>query len=689
MSEVVVQQVLDSVFSDETRTFRTPEEPDVGDSVTIRLRIRKNTGASVTLLKGFPALQMPMQKLDRGDAFDWFETSFVCEDKTMIFYSFLVEAEGKKILYDRVGTHFVDAVPSTDSRHAFQIYPGFHVPAWSKGAVQYQILVDRFYNGNWSNDVQEREYRYTNWFARPAHFWAELPGDDDCCTFYGGDLQGVMEKLDYIQSLGVQVIYFNPIFVTPSTHGYDTQDYSHIDPHFTVIPRDEGKNLEEWDFDNSHAERYIARTTLKDNLEASDAWFADFCEEVHKRGMRIILDGVFNHCGSFSKYMDREGIYASSPDKYAPGAHHHPESPYRSWFSFQDFEHYDSWFGVPTLPKLYYEHSVALCEEILSVAEKWVSPPYSVDGWRLDVAVDLGLSREFNHLFWKEFRRRVKARNPEAIILAEHYGDPVEWLRGDEWDTLMNYDAFMEPVTFFLTGMEKHSDYRRDDLHHNGEAFFSTMLENMSHMPTASLQCAMNELSNHDHSRFMTRTNGRTGRVNYAGHWGASENIHSEIYRAATVIQMTWPGAPTIYYGDEAGVTGWTDPDNRRTYPWGNEDEQLLAFHRDIARLRKELPVLKQGSVQPLAAGRGYIAYARFDEKDTVIVICNSLGHAIEVDLNLQKLGLEEGTKLVKRFMTSTEGVSTTETVTGVVGDEDIRLRMPPYGAAVFTVCCE
>ena len=167
MSEVVVQQVLDSVFSDETRTFRTPEEPDVGDSVTIRLRIRKNTGASVTLLKGFPALQMPMQKLDRGDAFDWFETSFVCEDKTMIFYSFLVEAEGKKILYDRVGTHFVDAVPSTDSRHAFQIYPGFHVPAWSKGAVQYQILVDRFYNGNWSNDVQEREYRYTNWFARP------------------------------------------------------------------------------------------------------------------------------------------------------------------------------------------------------------------------------------------------------------------------------------------------------------------------------------------------------------------------------------------------------------------------------------------------------------------------------------------------------------------------------------------
>ncbi|MBQ9008743.1 MAG: glycoside hydrolase family 13 protein [Clostridia bacterium] len=687
MSEVLVQQVLETAFSDETHTFRTPAEPDVGDTVKIRLRVLRNSGATVTLLRGFPAKQIPMRKLERADAFDWFETSIVCEDKAKIFYTFLIEVEGTKILYDRVGSHVVSAVPSTDSRHAFQIYPGFHVPEWSKGAVQYQILVDRFRNGDWTNDVQNREYHYTNWFARPAEFWAELPGEDDCCCFYGGDLQGVLEKLDYLQSLGVEVIYFNPIFITPSTHGYDTQDYAHINPHLTAILRDEGKNLEEWDHDNGHAERYINRTTCRENLEASDAWFAEFCREVHERGMRIILDGVFNHCGSFSQYLDREGIYKNSPETYQSGAYHDPNSPYRSWFTFRDDGSYHSWFDVPTLPKLYYEHSVALCEEILKIGEKWVSPPYSADGWRLDVAVDLGLSREFNHLFWKEFRRRVKARNPEAVILAEHYGDPAEWLNGEEWDTVMNYDAFMEPVTYFLTGMEKHSDYRRDDLYHNGEAFFNMIIESMAHMPGASIQCAMNELSNHDHSRFMTRTNGRPGRVHYAGHWAASENIRPEIYRAATLIQMTWPGAPTIYYGDEAGVTGWTDPDNRRTYPWGNEDEQLIAFHRKIAAVRTQLPVLKCGSVQKLAAGYGYIAYARFDDRDVVIVICNSLGNAIEINLPVQRVGLADGTELMKRFATSTEGVSDAETVVGTVEDGHVRLRMAPYGATLYTVC--
>ncbi len=686
MADVLVQQVMDSVFSDETRCFRTPEEPEVGDSVTIRLRIQRGSGASVALLKGFPALRVPMQIRKTDDSFDWFEASIVCEDKSKIFYSFLIEVEKTMILYDRVGTHVVSTVPSTDSKHAFRIYPGFHVPEWSKGAVQYQILVDRFCNGASANDVQNREYRYTRWFARPANFWGELPGEDDCCCFYGGDLQGVRDKLDYIQSLGVEVIYFNPIFITPSTHGYDTQDYAHINPHLTVMPVDEGNNLEEWDFDNTHASRYINRTTRKENLEASDAWFADFCQEVHSRGMRIILDGVFNHCGSFSKYLDREGIYRESPDSYLPGAYRNPESPYRSWFSFRDDESYNSWFDVPTLPKLFYEHSVDLCEEILSIGEKWVSPPYCVDGWRLDVAVDLGQSREFNHMFWKEFRRRVKARNPEAVILAEHYGDPSEWLSGDEWDTVMNYDAFMEPVTFFLTGMEKHSDYRRDDLHNNGEAFFNMITESMAHMPGPSILCAMNELSNHDHSRFMTRTNGRSGRVNYAGHWAASENIHPEIYRVATLIQMTWPGAPTLYYGDEAGVTGWTDPDNRRTYPWGNEAEQLIDFHRKIAALRTRMPLLKNGSVQKLAAGYGYIAYVRFDEKDTVLVLCNSLAHAIEVDLPVQRVGLEDGVTLLKQFITSTEGVSDNVTAAGTVEEGIVRLRIPSCGAAIYTL---
>ena len=186
-------------------------------------------------------------------------------------------------------------------------------------------------------------------------------------------------------------------------------------------------------------------------------FFAEFVEEVHRRGMRIILDGVFNHCGSFNKWLDRERIYEYA-EGYDKGAYVDAFSPYRSFFHFYNEnawpynDSYDGWWGHDTLPKLNYERSDKLYEYIMEVARKWVSPPYNVDGWRLDVAADLGHSNEYNHRFWKDFRKNVKEANPDAIILAEHYGEAGEWLHGDEWDTIMNYDAFMEPITWFLTG---------------------------------------------------------------------------------------------------------------------------------------------------------------------------------------------------------------------------------------------
>ena len=157
--------------------------------------------------------------------------------------------------------------------------------------------------------------------------------------------------------------------------------------------------------------------------------------------------------------------------------------------------------------------------------KKWVSPPYSVDGWRLDVAADLGHTAEYNHAFWKKFRKAVKEANPQALILAEHYGDPSGWLQGDEWDSIMNYDAFMEPVTWFLTGMEKHSDSYNGGLYGNGQSFFDAMAYHMSRMQTNTVFTAMNQLSNHGHSRFLTRTNQVVGRIGSMGPERASENV--------------------------------------------------------------------------------------------------------------------------------------------------------------------
>ena len=204
------------------------------------------------------------------------------------------------------------------------------------------------------------------------------------------------------------------------------------------------------------------------------------------------------------------------------------------------------------------------------------------------MAADLGSDSETNHRFWADFRKSVKEANPNAIILAEHYGDASAWLQGKEWDTVMNYDAFMEPLTWFLTGMEKHSDEYKEELVADKDAFWKSMKEYSARFSTPSLLTAMNELSNHDHSRFLTRTTRRGGRVEELGNEAAGEGISTAVMREAVTVQMTWPGAPTLCYGEEVGVGGSTDPDNRRVYPWGIEDKEMLAFHKAIIALHRK-----------------------------------------------------------------------------------------------------
>ena len=358
-------------------------------------------------------------------------------------------------------------------------------------------------------------------------------------------------------------------------------------------------------------------------------------QHAHECGIKVILDGVFNHCGSFHKWLDREEIYEGA-EGYEKGAYISKDSPYKDYFRFQNVNSwpyngsYEGWWGHDTLPKLNYEGSEELCQYILNVARKWVSPPYNADGWRLDVAADLGHSLGFNHEFWKRFRAAVKDANRNAVIIAEHYGDAKEWLKGGEWDTVMNYDAFMEPVTWFLTGMQKHSDEYRPDLLNNADAFWGTMEGCRGRFSMGSLLSAMNQLSNHDHSRFLTRTNHKIGRINTLGPSAAEQDVNKAVMREAVLIQMTWPGAPTIYYGDEAGLCGFTDPDSRRPYPWGNEDFELMDFHRACIRLHNENRELRTGSLMKLMGEPGILAYARFNQHGASVVMVNNNNFPIE-----------------------------------------------------------
>lgn len=653
-----MDDILYGVYSDTTGEYLSCTEPEISDELIIKIRVPHRITGEVFLITQSETI--PMKKRHKKGIFDFYEVKVALNEKPLE-YSFRLKINGVSYAYGATGIEELLPGRSYGGR-LFCVIPGFATPDWAKGAVFYQIYVDRFCNGDPNNDVTEAEYKYLGQFVH-ARNWDDpiVSGTND---HFGGDLKGVMDKLDYLKDLGVDVIYLNPIFLSPSNHKYDTSDYEHVDPHFGVIVNDGGEALDSLMKDNSEASRYIKRITDKENLDASDALLAKLIENAHAMGMRVILDGVFNHCGSYNKWMDRERIYENLKG-FFKGAYISENSPYHDYFNYSGGtwpynNEYEAWWGYETLPKLNYSCR-ELYEKILSIGAKWVSAPYNADGWRLDVAADLGADAKINHRFWKDFRDTVKKANPNAIILAEHYGDPSDWLRGDQWDTVMNYDAFMEPVTWFLTGMEKHNDEYKEELIGDTEAFWKSILDNEANMTMPSLQVAMNELSNHDHSRFLTRTTHKVGRVEQLGSEAAYEGINKAVFRQAVLIQMTWMGAPTIYYGDEAGIAGFTDPDNRRVYPWGSADKEFIEYHKKLIHIRKSADEYGQGSLIPLPAEAGILVYARKKGADASIIAVNALGRPASVRIPVWILGIGKGRKYMRMMCSDDEGYDTRE----------------------------
>ena len=637
-----------ALFADETENFKTPYEPKAGDKVTLIFRTLKNDVLQAYVEINGVKHKMTKERCD--EQFDYYKYSFRCTTR-QVSYHFVAYDEDDVACYNRYGN-----VENAQSEFEFSFVPDQKVPDWAKGVVFYQIFPDRFRNGDYSNDVEDNEYYYTGGHSKRIKEWYKFPDDLDVRCFYGGDLQGVREKLDYLQDLGIEAIYFNPLFVSPSNHKYDTQDYDYIDPHLAIIEDDCDHVMQFWEKHNGFAPKYIKRTTSKINLEKSNEYFADLVKEIHSRGMKVIIDGVFNHCGSFNKWLDREGIYLNK-DGYELGAFQSEKSPYRNYFKFDKNEahsEYEGWWGYPTLPKLNYEKSPELEAYILNLGAKWVSAPFNVDGWRLDVGADLGHSEKYNHKFWHKFRESVRAANPEAFVFAEHYGSPEKWLVGGEWDSVMNYDAFMEPVSWFLTGMEKHSEAYDFSKLYDGNKFFESMAKNMSRFPRPALDSALNQLSNHDHSRFLTRTNRTVGTTRTKGPHAAGYNVDKRVMQLGVLIQMTWVGSPGVYYADEAGQVGWTDPDSRRTYPWGGEDRELIDFHRAAIALRKRIPCLKMGSIKALDAGMGYVAYGRFDKDECCAVVINCSDSEISLHVPVWEMGVpHSGVKMTRKFLSS------------------------------------
>lgn len=603
-----------SLFCDQTEMFLRPCAPKKGEKVVFRFRTGRYQAKKVLLCLKHRNIDMKWES--HKNDFDYYTASVNVDDERLEYY-FEIDAEGETCFYGRTGT-----VSDRGSIYPFVIVPDFAVPKWLQGAVMYQIYIDRFYNGDASNDIFDGEYEYYERPVKKVKDWNSIPETFDVCNFHGGDLQGIIEKLDYLEDLGIEVLYLNPAFASPSNHKYDVQDYDHVDPHLGVMINSEHRYMDH------------------ENLKASDELLAKLIEEAHKRGMKVLLDGVFNHCSHFSPWLDVEGEYLDEEGNRT-GAYKNPDSKYRDYFIFEDEEciKYECWWDNINLPKLNYEGSQELFDHIMRISEKWIDKPYNADGWRLDVASDLGHSLDFNHMFWKEFRKHVKFTNPDAVIIAEHYDNAAPWLDGSQWDTVMNYRAFMDPVSWFFTGMEKHSDSFREDLLGNAQAFEAAMTGCGAEFMQQSLLCAMNQLDNHDHSRFITRTNHKVMRLTEDNYLEAEEGTDQNIYRMAVIMQMIWPGAPCLYYGDETALPGFTDPDNRRAYPWGQENPDMIAFYKKMIAFRKEYEFLRDSSHSIIHADNGILAFARFNEDEQMIAVFSMASDVMEIDLPVWMTG--------------------------------------------------
>lgn len=417
-------------------------------------------------------------------------------------------------------------------------------PSWLEDTVFYQIFPERFFNGDPANDPPQ----VSPWGEKPQLF-----------NFFGGDLAGIIEKISYLQELGINGLYLNPIFDAPSNHKYDTRDYLRISPEFGDL-----------------------RTYLR------------LVGELHKAGIRLILDGVFNHTGDqFWAFRD---LMAKGKD-----------SPYHQWYHCRQYPvcqepnpNYECWWGIKTLPKLNYS-SPDLVRYILQVVEYWTKT--GIDGWRLDVP------NEVIREFWPVFRRLVKSINPDAYIVGEIWEDATPWLKGDMFDAVMNYCLRDLMVSFFAKGETDAAGFDRG---------LCDLRARHSEQVTRSM---FNLLGSHDTPRFLTLCKGK-----------------KEKMLLTLLFLLTYPGVPVIYYGDEIGMTGEKDPDCRKTMIWDEtlRDKEIFHAVKALIRLRKNKEALKKGEFRTAVAGNnGVYGYWRIYGESRLLVLLNRTNRLHHVDLPL------------------------------------------------------
>ena len=467
----------------------------------------------------------------------------------------------------------------------------YETPNWFGDGIIYHIFVDRFFKAGKTPKRKDAVY-YEDWYNTVPEYPQKIGDFLRNNTFFGGNLWGVIEKLDYIQSLGAETIYLSPIFKAYSNHKYDTGDYLAVDECF-----------------------------------GGDEALASLLAECEKRGMKVILDGVFNHVGEDSIYFNKFGKYKSL------GAFQSKQSRYYSWFNFFDYpEDYDSWWGIKNLPKVNKipEFKNFICDEVIS---KYMD--MGISGFRLDVADEL------DGEFLKQITHSTKSHKKDAVVVGEvwedasckaAYGEQKHYFDDDRLDSVTNYPLRNGLISFLTTK--------------NSRELKAVLRVMNSHYPSRKHNLLMNILGTHDTERILTVLGGESS-------YGLPNSVLAEkklspesreyalnLLKHGYAILSALPGVPCVYYGDEAGMEGYHDPFNRRTFPWGKESKESVEFFSKMGKIRKENKVLKNGTLRIFESDDNILAFERYDSEESIIVIVNYSDKDILIPLKNKYLDL-------------------------------------------------
>ncbi len=553
-----------------------------GQNCTLRIHVPETAQAvGVDCLfcheDGSPAFTVKMDLAEKQGVYTIYQATFEIENTGLYFYHFYVHKQtgGFRLFKQGNGTN----MEAGDTWQLSCVPQDHTTPDWAKGAVIYQVFPDRFYKAGECDltgklepyEVHEKWDEEVVWKPTPA---GEVLNND----FYGGNFKGITEKMDYIASLGVDILYLNPIGKSFSSHRYDTGDYKTPDPMLG---------------------------TLED--------FTALCEAAHERGIKVILDGVYSHTGSNSLYFDKQGAFGGK------GAYCSKESPYYSWYTFKEYpDKYVSWWDFDTLPTVN-KMDPAFIDYIItgedSVLAHWLR--LGADGFRLDVVDEL--PNEFVDILY----RHLKKLRPDALLMGEvwedasnkiAYGIRRRYFVDGVMDSIMNY-PYQKAIIRFLQGGD------------DGRALAEHVMTIAENYPSQVLACNMNMLGTHDTPRILTALvddfDGSREELAKRKLSPRQRELASQRLKLASVLQFTLPGSPSIYYGDEAGMEGGKDPFNRRTYPWGGEDQQMLTHFRYLGTLRKKYGALRVGNVRFFSNSEGKIGFTRTAETGTVKIYVN------------------------------------------------------------------